>query len=71
MVRYKRKAAGKVFMFVFAALSNLHYQLIFNHMDWGEDIFTPKEKEVIERLKERLNAEADLCRRIGHRLIKS
>jgi hypothetical protein len=68
--KYKRKAAGKVFLFTFAALVNLHYQLQFNHLEWGEDVLTPKEKELVERLRTRLSKEAELCRQMGQRLCR-
>jgi hypothetical protein len=71
MKQYKRKAAGKVFLFVFASMSNLHFQLTFNHLEWGEDIFSLRERELIGRLRERMHAEAELCRQIGQRLSKS
>jgi hypothetical protein len=70
MRKYKRKAAGKVFLFVFSSLTNLSFQLTFNHLDWGDDLFTPREKELVGRLRERLHSEGELCRQIGQRLIK-
>ena len=70
MKRYKRKAAGKVFFFAFNVLSNVIHQLTFNHMEWGEDIFSEKEQELIARLKLRLHQEGELCRQMGQRLCR-
>ena len=65
--RFKRKAAAKVFYFMFFQLNTVSSQLQFNHLEWGE-VFTPKEKELIERLRGRLYNDAELCRQMGHRL---
>jgi hypothetical protein len=70
MRRYKRKAASKVFLFLFSALGNLSFQLTFNHLEWGEDIFTPKEQELIAKLRLRLHQEGEVCRQMGQRLCK-
>jgi hypothetical protein len=72
--RLKRKAASKVFFFVFAMLNNLCYQLHFSHLEWDlvdrDDLFSEKEQDIIDRMIKRLHNEAELCRRIGQRLCK-
>ena len=68
--RYKRKAAGKVFLHLFAVMSNCMFQMGFNHLEWGDDLFTPKEKVYIEKLKLRVHADAEICRALGQRLCK-
>jgi hypothetical protein len=70
MRRYQRKAAGKVFLFTFAAMSNLHSQLTFNHLEWGEDIFTERERLLIDKLRIRLHTDGELCRQMGQRLCR-
>jgi hypothetical protein len=65
---YKRKAAAKVFFFSFAMLSNMRHQLNFDPAYWNNNIFTPKEKQLIERMQDRLITEAELCRQLGWRL---
>jgi hypothetical protein len=72
--RLKRKAAAKVFFFAFEQLNSVNYLLHFNHLEWdlveGDDLFTPKEKELIKNCKARLHGEAELCRLMGQRLCK-
>lgn len=68
--RYKRKAAGKVFLHLFAVLSNVSFQMMFNHLEWGDDLFTEGEKRYLKVLRGRINADAESCRKLGQRLCK-
>jgi hypothetical protein len=66
--RLKRRAAAKVFLHLFSVMTNVSHQMAFNHMDWGEDIFTPKERAYLEKLKLRIHDDGEMCRKFGQRL---
>lgn len=66
--RYKRKAAAKVFFHLFSVMTNVMFQMQFNHLEWGDDVFTDKEKAYIDKLKTRINQDAEACRQLGQRL---
>jgi hypothetical protein len=68
--RVKRKAAGKTLLFVFGVLEQCKHTLHFSAPDWS-DTFTPREREYIDKLQVRLDQEAEACRKLAWKLIRS
>lgn len=57
-----------MFLHLFSVMSNVSFQMAFNHLEWGEDVFTPSEKRYIDQLKSRIHTDAELCRRLALKL---
>lgn len=70
--RMKRKAAAKVFYFVFSQLGNLAHQLTFSHLEheWDAetDLFTEKERLYVRKLQKRLHEDSQMCLHFAWRL---
>lgn len=68
--RAKRKAAGHVLLLVFGVLEQCKHSMYFNGPNWHET-FTPKEKLYVETLQKRIDQDAEACRKLAWRLIKT
>lgn len=67
--RGRRMAASASFFTAFHLLNTIaNSTLVFNRLDWGEDLFTEGEKRYVEQLRRRIHDNGEICRKLGHRL---
>lgn len=69
--RYKRKAAAKVLLLAFGQLNTISNSvLIFGKTEneWGDGVFTDKEREYLDRVRTRLHDDGEALRKLAWRL---
>ena len=69
--RTKRRAAAKALFVGFSTCQWVANQtLVFNHLEWGDDLLLPNEKEYLEKIRRRIHDDGEALRKLGAKLSK-
>ena len=67
--RAQRKVIGRTLLYGFSVLEGVKHMLHYDPSLYGQ-VWTPKEKEYVEKLQKRLDDDAEAMRKLAWRLIR-
>lgn len=67
--RAKRKAVARVLLAGFSMCNTVaNSVMVFNKLEWGDDVFTQKEKRYLEQVRKRIHNDGELLRKLAWKM---